>query len=445
MGDPLPTQPEGAPRPKGRIGRELAFIGYAALITTLAQDKVLGNLPIRLLLKEDLQATRTEVAGFVFWSGLAWYLKPVFGLVIDAFPILGTRRRWYMIGSAALAALAWLLVGYFASIAKPHAFGPFLLGAILLGAFMVVASTIMGALLVEVGQRHGATGRVSAVRDVVQNSCFILTGPIGGYLATQAFGLTAGIGAGLLLSLAAVAWIFLPEKPVARRDAQVWTRAGKQLKLVLFSGTLWAAAGLLILYFFAPGYDTPLLYRQKDLAHFKDEFIGMLVMVDGIGMVLGGIVYALVCRHVRLRVLMFIGLFAAAASTLLYLNYEPTATEAVIIEAASKFLYAIGVLPLFDLATRATPAGGEAMGYALMMSARNVALFGADYVGSWLIDNDVDWNLLVVLNAGTTLLCLLAVPFLPGVLMHRREGELLGDPHATGEQISAIEPTGRSA
>jgi hypothetical protein len=431
---------QGAAGSKGRLRRDLLFIGYAAFITTLAQDKVLGNLPIRLLLKNHLDATTTELAAFLFWAGLAWYLKPVFGLVIDAYPLWGTRRRWYMIGSATLAGLAWLLIDYTIQFSSPHHFGPMLAATILLGALMVVASTIMGALLVEVGQRYGATGRVSAVREVVQDSCFIITGPIGGYLATQAFGLTAGIGAGLLLSLAAVAYLFLREQPVATRDTRVFARAAGQLRLVLSSGTLWAAAGLLILYFFSPGFTTPLLYRQQDLLGFSDQFIGTLNLVDGVFLVLGGIVYGLICRRFHLRTLLLAGILFSGASTLLYLGYQPTQTGAIAIEAASQFLLSLGVLPLYDLATRATPRGGEAMGYALMMSARNVALFGADVVGSWLIDHHLPWNALVWLNAGTTFLCVFAIPFLPRIVLRQREGEVLATPAATGEQVSGVEP-----
>src|ERR1700693_460429 len=106
--DPTTPEPQAAGEPKRNLRRDLFFIAYAAFITTLAQDKVLGSLPIRLLLKNHFEATRTELAAFLFWAGLAWYLKPAFGLVIDAFPLWGTRRRWYMISSAALAGLAWL-------------------------------------------------------------------------------------------------------------------------------------------------------------------------------------------------------------------------------------------------------------------------------------------------------------------------------------------------
>jgi predicted MFS family arabinose efflux permease len=371
-------------------------------------------------------------------------LKPAFGLVIDAFPLWGTRRRWYMIGSATLAALAWLLLNYATGFSAPHDFGPFLAATILLGALMVVASTVMGALLVEVGQRYRATGRVSAVREVVTNACLIITGPIGGYLATQAFGLTAGIGAGLLLSLAAAAYLWLPEKPAGRRDTEVWAKAGQQLRLIATSGTLWAAAGLLILFFFSPGFQTPLLYRQQDLLGFDDEFLGTLLLVDGVSLVIGGVLYGLLCRRFHLRTLLFAGIFCYGAAALLYLNYHPTRTGAIAIEAVAYLLQGVGVLPLYDLATRATPRGGEAMGYALMMSARNVALYGADVVGSWLVDHNLPWDTLVWLNAGTTFVCLLAVPFLPRILMHLRDGEDLGESRATGEQISAVEPSGRA-
>ncbi len=432
----LASEIQAAGEPKRNLSRDMFFIGYAAFITTLAQDKVLGNLPMRLWLKNHLHVDAPTLAAFTFWAGLAWYLKPVFGLMVDAFPLFGTRRRWYMILSSTLAAAAWGLV----SLGQAH-YGTFLVGDIILGALMVIASTIMGALLVEAGQRYGATGRVSAIREVVQNGCYIITGPIGGYLAGIAFGWTAGIGAGLLLTLAAVAYIFLPERPVATRNTQVWEDAGRQLKLVFASRTLWAAAGLIVLFFFSPGFTTPLLYRQQNMLGFSDQFLGTLTLVDGIALVIGGALYGFVCRRFNLRTMLIFGIACYGGSALLYLNYHPDHNGAIWIEVVSQLLQGIGVLPLYDLATRATPRGGEGMGYALMMSARNIALFGADWVGSKLLATyHMPWNVLVWLNAGTTLICLIVVPFLPRILMRSRDGENLGERGVTGEQFSAIEP-----
>ena len=426
-----------APAPRN-LSRDLIFIAYAVFITTLAQDKVLGNLPIKFWLKNDLGVTKTQLASFWFWAGLAWYLKPVFGLIIDSFPLLGTRRRWWMIGSSVLAAGAWGLV----SLGR-HQYVTMLLGEVLLGVLMVVASTIMGALLVEAGQRNGATGRVSSVREFVSGGCSLIAGPVGGWLATRAFGLTAGIGAGLLISLAVVAFFLLPEKPVAKRNERVWVEAGQQLKLVFASKTLWSAAGLLVLFFFSPGISTPLFYRQTNLLHFSANFLGTgLTLASSIAAMVGAATYGLVCRRFNLRFMLYVGIALNTVGGMLYYGYHPTHLEAIFIEIAAGFLGTLGVLPLYDLATRATPRGGEAMGYALMMAARNVALFGADVVGSYLQDRfNMPWNVLVLLSAGTTALCLIVIPFLPGILMRHREGENMGEANVTGEQISGPEPT----
>jgi predicted MFS family arabinose efflux permease len=407
------SEPEA---PHQSIRREVIFIGYAAFITTLAQGSVLGNLPIRLLLKNHFDFTRTELSEFLFWAGLAWYFKPVVGLAVDAILVLGTRRRWYMIGSAILGGLTWLMVGVAARNSTPHHVEAFLGTTMLLSGWMVVASTVMGALLVEAGQRYRATGRLSALREAVQNSCLIITGPVGGFLATRSFGLTATIGAGLLFSLAVVAVFGLHERPVATGGGAVWKQAGRQLRVALASRPLWAAMGLLLLFFFSPGLATPLLYRQQNLLHFGDQLIGILTMVDGIFLVVGSLLYGWLCRRFPLRRLLPVGLACAGSATLLYLNYHPSATGAIVIEAVAQFLGAFGALPLYDLATRATPAGGEAMGYALMMSSRNVAVFASDILGSWLLDHHLPWNALVGLNSGTTLLCLLVVPLLPRAL-----------------------------
>ena len=40
------------------------------------------------------------------------------------------------------------------------------------------------------------------------------------------------------------------------------------------------------------------------------------------------------------------------------------------------------VMCLLDLAVRATPSGSEALGFSLMRSVRNLALFGSDWAGS---------------------------------------------------------------
>src|ERR1700681_3594795 len=94
----------------------IAFVG-----TTLAQPQVLGRIPIQNLLKNELHVDRAANAAFFFWIGFAWYLKPFFGIVTDAFPLFGSRRKSYMILGATLATVGWVAL-YF----TPHQYNKLL-------------------------------------------------------------------------------------------------------------------------------------------------------------------------------------------------------------------------------------------------------------------------------------------------------------------------------
>ncbi len=125
------------------------------------------------------------------------------------------------------------------------------------------------------------------------------------------------------------------------------------------------------------------------------------------------------------------GILFNAISSLLYLWYR-SPQSAMLIDSANGFLAILGVLPLFDLAARATPKGSESFGYALLMSVYNIAVFAiSNPVGSWLYElPGAGWhhNLgrLIWLNAGASLVALILVPFLPRILLTQRDGEPAG-------------------
>ncbi len=191
---------------------------------------------------------------------------------------------------------------------------------------------------------------------------------------------------------------------------------------------MWAAAGLLFLVFMAPGFGIVLTYYQQDELHFSTEFIGFLTMLGGIGGILATGLYAYYCRKFRLKSLLIIGIFLNALSSLLYLGYH-TRHLAMAIDFSNGFLGVLGVLPLFDLAARATPRGSESFGYALLMSVYNISIFAVSYpIGSWLYElRNPFWHhdlmRLVWLNSGTSLIALVLIPLLPRVLVNRLEGE----------------------
>jgi hypothetical protein len=79
-------------RPRNALIYAALVIVAGVLATTLAQTQVLARLPLQNLLKNELHADRTANAAF-FWAGLAWYLKPFAGILTDALPLFGNRRK----------------------------------------------------------------------------------------------------------------------------------------------------------------------------------------------------------------------------------------------------------------------------------------------------------------------------------------------------------------
>lgn len=400
------------------IRRRVFVIGSAAFITTIAQMEVLGQLPIRYLLKQHLHVTPEQMSLFLLISAAAWYLKPLAGLASDSFPIFGTRRRHYLILSSVGAGVSWIVLAL-----APRLYLPVLITAVLLNAMMVMASTVMGGLLVEEAQRIGATGRFSSLREGMNMIAITIGLPVGGYLAERSFGWTAVLAAGLLFALAVIVFFNLSEEPLGGRESRVWNKSLSQLRVMYHSRTLWAAGVLLFLFYVTPGLATPLYYRQIDTLQFSQTFIGWLAVMSGLTGMVGAFIYARICKRFTLGYLLAAGIALSALTTLLYARYD-SRESALVIVAISGLFGTLGAIPLYDLATRATPAGCEGLGFALMMSVRNFAVNGADWIGSWLMHSH-QWSFtgLVYINAVTTLLVLVALPFLPRVLLNRSEDD----------------------
>src|SRR6478752_6187716 len=111
-------------------------IVFGIFATTMPQSSALGRLPLQFLLKNEVGVTREQMAAFFFWAGMAWYLKPLAGILTDAFPFFGTRRRHYLLFSSVLTALAWLGMNFI-----PHRYGPLLSGVMMVELFMMMGST----------------------------------------------------------------------------------------------------------------------------------------------------------------------------------------------------------------------------------------------------------------------------------------------------------------
>jgi predicted MFS family arabinose efflux permease len=102
-----------------------------------------------------------------------------------------------------------------------------------------------------------------------------------------------------------------------------------------------------------------------------------------------------------------------ALDSLVFLFYEDE-MSAIIISTLTGISSILCVLPLYDLAARATPKRSESLGYALIFSVWNFADAISDMLGSSLYDNyNLGFNELVWINTFTTAAILFLIPILP--------------------------------
>jgi len=395
------------------------IIVVGVLATTLAQIQVLGRIPMQNLLKNGMHASRAATAAFFFWAGLAWYFKPFAGIFTDAFPMFGSRRKSYILTATSLGVLSW-----FALAITPREYSKMLMVAIILNTFMVIASTVVGGYMVETAQAISGSGRLTAVRQFVEQGCFIISGPSAGFLASIAFGWTAMACGGIMFLLVPATILFLHEQQRRMDSRQLLDNARKQLVKIGTARTMWAAAGLMALFYIAPGLSTAVFYKQQNDLHLNTQAQGFLQFISGSFGVLAAIGYGFTCRRFQLRTLLIFCMAMGTAANLGYLFYS-SPLRAQIIEGFNGFGYTLAELALMDLAVRATPAGSEGLGFSLMMSVRNLALFGTDWFGSKLLDQyHFSFNSLVFANSATTLITVPLVLLLPLAIVGRRDAEV---------------------
>jgi MFS family permease len=390
----------------------IGFLG-----TTLAQPQVLGRIPLQNLLKNELHADRAANAAFFFWIILAWYFKPFAGIITDAFPLFGSRRKSYMIISAALAALSWAALAF-----TPHRYNELLGVCVVINLFMVMTSTVAGGYMVEAAQASSESGRLTSLRNFVDRLSILITGPTGGFLAGIAFGWTAAAcGSVMFLVVPGTVW-FLHERRVKIDSKTMLANAGKQLRNIAKAKTMWAATGFMALFYCAPGIVTAVFYKEQNDLHMTTQLQGYLFFLNGLfGMLAAALYGGFASRRLTLRTLLIGCLLFGTAGDLGFLFFT-TVPRAELIASFRGFGYTLAEIAMMDLAVRATPSGSEGLGFSLMVSVRNLALFGSDWFGSALLETyHLQFNTLVIANCAISLIAVPLVLLLPAAIMKTKD------------------------
>jgi predicted MFS family arabinose efflux permease len=400
-----------------RLTRVATFVVVAGFVvgTGGTGPGSFAQLPLQIDLKDRFALMPAAMAAFFAVTGLVWNFKPLASVLMDVFPIGGSRRRAYL-----ALAVGGALVSWTAFALVPSSLRAMVTAGLGVEVSLMLASVVLGAILVEAGQKDGATGRLTSLRLTAIFVGGIAAGPIGGWLATRPLWCTATLalalqGVLLTMSLTCVDEPRITERPRAREAIARLGAALKSRPLLLS-----AFVGFLVLA--EPGFGTPLLYVQTQQLGQSSQFVGFTRMSESVAAACGGLLYGLLCRRIRLRGLLVGGVVVHALGALLFLALDRPTWQAIAIFAVSGACSSLVISPLWDLSARAAPAGFEGLAYALMMSALNAAQSASDVLGSVLYDRwNVGFRSLVWLNSLSTLAALFVLPLLPASLLDRAD------------------------
>jgi MFS family permease len=405
---------------RAAVKRLLLFFAVVYVVEGLGQIGGLIAQPLSFYLKEAHGWTAVQVTAYLAVFNFAWIIKPAYGVFSDLVPIFGYRRKTYLIGANVVAVAAYL---WTTQISAPGE----LVWALQLTAYaMAISSTVCGAVLVENGQRLGESGHFVNQQWLWFNAAAMAAAIIGGQLVQRLSPLGALHTAAGIVAVAPAAVLLgtLLLVPEERTHLDVATLRGTLggLGKAFRKRELWIVGLFLFLYYFSPGFATPLYYAMTDSYKFEQGFIGILGSITSAGWIVGALLYPKLFETMSSRRLLNLSIALGTVTTAAYLLLFNEASAALL-SFCSGFSAMLATVATVTLAADYCPRQTEGFSFAVMMSLINLATASGDIVGSLLFDHLFHQKLapLILVSAAFTAFAFVLVPLLR--LGDKRQGE----------------------
>jgi MFS family permease len=408
---------------RGVTNQLLVFFALVYVVEGVGQVGGLIAQPLSYYLKQTQGWTPLQVTAYLVVFNLPWVIKPVYGAFSDFVPLLGYRRKTYLL-AANIAA-----IGGFLWVTQLTAPGQLVWALQLTAYAMAISSTICGAVLVENGQRLKESGRFVNQQWLWFNLAALIAAGVGGQLVQHLTPTAALHAAAAIVAAAPLAvlfgTVFLISETSTRINIPALRDTFAGLVTAFKTRELWVIAIFLFLYDFSPGLGTPLYYTMTDSLKFSQGYIGILGSIASAGWIVGALLYRRLFDGLSSKRLLQLSIVLGTVTTAAYLLLF-NETSAAIISFCGGFSAMLATVATVTLAADYCPQRSEGFSFAVMMSVINLATGSADIVGSFLFQQVFDHRLapLIVASALFTAFAFVLVPILR--LGDKRQGEPAG-------------------
>lgn len=406
------------------FGKEVSSELLAILLVYFVQGIIgLARLAISFFLKDELALSPAEVSALMGIAALPWIVKPLFGFISDGLPILGYRRRPYLILSGLLGSASWICLATVVHSAWAAT------AAIALGSLAVAVSDVIVDSLVVERARGESVSNAGSLQSLAWGTSALgglITAYFSGYLLEHFSTRTVfGITATFPLIVSCVAWL-IAESPVFEMPdaSSVWNQV-QQLRKAVSQKAIWLPTAFLFLWQCTPTADAAFFFFSTNELGFEPEFLGRVRLVTSIASLLGVWLFQKYFKTVPFRTIFGWSTVISSIlgmSMLLLVTHTNRALgiddkwfslgDSLVLTVMGQIAY----MPILVLAARLCPEGVEATLFALLMSVVNLAgllsyEFGAVLM-HWLGISESNFESLWLLVVITNLSTLLPLPFL---------------------------------
>lgn len=389
--------------------KKISFLTYLFFILVYA-NQGFSDLPsqcIYYLTRETWKLSATILGLIGFITSLAWYIKPIFGIAIDCFPIKNYRAKYYLYINYSFLILGGIYI---------LLFGFNLISLITITLLMNIAigwnDVANDSQMVILEQKYNLKGRIQAIQWMSLGVAGLIVS-LGGAWIAQTF------PEPLNYKIANAIWLLLPigtliylnkyykESPIKKikklKDLKLDLKHFKNKEFII---------GLFFIMFlrFSPSFGTALMIKMRETMYIDKMFMGYL---GATGTVLGLLGYALYywkAYKFDMKKLLYFAIIFSALANLCYLwipNKWIILTYSIIFGAFD----GIAFLAILAFIAKIVPVGAEGLFYALVTSINNFSGRLGGVLGGIIYDNlGYNWN--VILASITTLICLMFIPYL---------------------------------
>ena len=382
------------------------YFKYYMLFALIYFGQGIYHLPSQSIfywLKDILGLSVAKIAYISAFATIPWCIKPLYGLISDLFPLVGYRRKSYLILNYILIGIMGLYIFFF---------GLTILSLIIINVLCAICFAMndvcCDGIMVEKGQKYGMTGKFQSVQWGAINVATLLTGLCGGLIAKYLNYRYANLFVAIFIF--GILLFLLFNYKEKKYNTKINKKCYKGIKAGLKNKQIWLAVLFLFCLWFSPSFSIALMFKMRNILKFDKIFIGLLGTTSAGFGILGAIVYYKICKRFNLKKLLFISTLLSAIFTFCYLYY-PNWQVALVYAILFGTFGMITHLIVLDFAAKITPKEAEGFIFAGLCSILNFAGMLSGVVGGFLYAY-VGLNNLIIISGVFTLFCLLIIPYL---------------------------------